>query len=265
MAGLDSALRLSLDKRLFSRNTALAVEEVKGDEGIVRAEEVKGNQIVEEEEEKKFDELRVEEGKEDTLEEVKVEQAVAEMQPRPASKPPTEFSYLEMTELAQICSLDAEAIPVDHFCNLLDMIVLLLKGMGRIMSIAFEDVANNSSKIRANRTFLVEKFDLNSNVTLNACIDEEIARGLLKSGRQSYPEYDNPTARILVPMWWLTMFLTRLLENLITNEDMSMVAACKDAYQVGFGKNHGWLIRQGAMLAMNAVGKKSEFVARLGV
>ena len=47
------------------------------------------------------------------------------------------FSLARMTELAERCQADGEAIPVEEFCDLLDTIVLLLQGMGSLMSIAF--------------------------------------------------------------------------------------------------------------------------------
>ena len=66
-------------------------------------------------------------------------------------------------------------------------------------------------------------------------------------------------------MWWLTKFLTKLLDNLINNADMTLVAACKDAYQTGFADHHPWLVRTGAGLAMNAAGNKDALVAKWGV
>ena len=50
---------------------------------------------------------------------------------------PATFSLTRMTELAQRCQQDGEAVPVEEFCDLLDSIVLLLQGMGSLMSVAF--------------------------------------------------------------------------------------------------------------------------------
>ena len=65
-------------------------------------------------------------------------------------------------------------------------------------------------------------------------------------------------------MWWLTKFLTKLLHNLVNNEAMTLVQACKDAYQTGFAEHHPWLVRQGAGLAMNAAGNKAALIAKWG-
>ena len=54
-----------------------------------------------------------------------------------AAAAPEAFSLNRMTELAQACAADANAIPVDEFSGLLMQTVGLLKGMGSMMSIAF--------------------------------------------------------------------------------------------------------------------------------
>ena len=54
-----------------------------------------------------------------------------------ANAAPATFSLARMTELAGTCRTDGEAIPVEEFCELLDSIVLLLQGMGSLMSVAF--------------------------------------------------------------------------------------------------------------------------------
>ena len=97
-------------------------------------------------------------------------------------------------------------------------------------------------------------------------IDEEVALGviqlnsennssLLDRGKKGSWEWTyNSSGRNLVRMWWLTKFLTKLLDNLVNQDQMTLVAACKDAYTTGFAEHHPWLVRQGAGLAMNAAG-----------
>ena len=58
------------------------------------------------------------------------------------------FSLTHMTKLARKCSADGSSIPTEHFCALLDSIVLLLQGMGSMMSKAFSDVAEKSVIMR---------------------------------------------------------------------------------------------------------------------
>ena len=53
------------------------------------------------------------------------------------------FSMARMTELSTICAADPENIPTNEFCELLDVIVLLLKSMGSMMSIAFSGKFRN--------------------------------------------------------------------------------------------------------------------------
>ena len=86
-------------------------------------------------------------------------------------------------------------------------------------------------------------------------IDEEVALGviqlnsennasLLDRGKKGSWEWTyNSSGRNLVRMWWLTKFLTKLLHNLVNNETMTLVQACKDAYQTGFAEHHPWLVR----------------------
>ena len=46
------------------------------------------------------------------------------------------FSIERLTQLAATCSSDENAVPIDEFCDLLDMIVNLLRHMGTAMSLA---------------------------------------------------------------------------------------------------------------------------------
>ena len=66
-------------------------------------------------------------------------------------------------------------------------------------------------------------------------------------------------------MWWLTKFVSKLLGNLLNNHEMSLVAACQDAYTTGFADHHPWLVRKGAGLAMMAAGSREALIARWGV
>ena len=103
-------------------------------------------------------------------------------------------------------------------------------------------------------------------------IDEEINLGVIqlngennskkldKSKKNSWEWKYNSSGRNLVRMWWLTKFLTKLLSNLITRDEMSLVNACQDAYQTGFAEHHPWLVRKGAGLAMNFAGSKESLM-----
>ena len=84
-----------------------------------------------------------------------------------------------MTELAKYCAEDGESIPTDEFCDLLDLIVLLLRGMGSLMSTAFSDVSEKSVAMRANKAFMMQQFGKDDELSLNEMIDEEIALGIV--------------------------------------------------------------------------------------
>ena len=47
-----------------------------------------------------------------------------------------------------------------------------------------------------------------------------------KSKKDSWEMKYNSTGRNLVRMWWLTKFLTKLLDNLVNNDKMTLVQAC---------------------------------------
>ena len=114
-----------------------------------------------------------------------------------------------------------------------------------MMSTAFSDVAEKSVIMRQNKSFMLEKFGLNL-PSLNAIIDEELQRNIARLNgdnnkkelaklngdfaKDAWERKYNSTARNLVRMWWLTKFLTKLLDNLINLTDMTLVSACKDAY-----------------------------------
>ena len=92
--------------------------------------------------------------------------------------------------------------------------------------------------MRKNLAFLVEKLGKDENLSLNGCIDEEIALQVIrcngennkkevdKSKKDSWEMKYNSSGRNLVRMWWLTKFLTKLFDNLLNNNDMTLVAAC---------------------------------------
>jgi len=131
--------------------------------------------------------------------------------------------------------------------------------------------------MKRNKIFMIETLGKDQSITLNGCIDEEMARQVIelngdnnqkkcdKSKKGSWEYTYNSSGRNLVRMWWLTKFLTKLLDNLTNNADMTLVAACKDAYSTGFAEHHPWLVRQGASLAMNAAGQKDALIAKWGV
>ena len=83
--------------------------------------------------------------------------------------------------------------------------------------------------------------------------------------KEAWMQTYNSTARNLVRMWWLTKFLTKLLDNLINQADMTLVNACRDAYQVGFSEHHPWIVRKGAGMAMGYAGEKKKLIQSWGV
>jgi len=91
------------------------------------------------------------------------------------------------------------------------------------------DVAEKSVMMRKNKAFMIANFGKDATLSINQQIDVEIAQNvILCNGENNAKECDkslkgqwqwtyHSTGRDLVRMWWLTKFLTRLLENLIEN------------------------------------------------
>ena len=89
-----------------------------------------------------------------------------------------------------------------------------------------------------NKAFMMQQFSKAANLSLNETIDEEIKQAVIalngdnnkkkldKSKSGSWEYTYNSTARNLVRMWWLSKFLTRLLDNLINNPNMTLVQSC---------------------------------------
>ena len=73
------------------------------------------------------------------------------------------------------------------------------------------------------------------------------------------------TAGAAVAMWMFIRYLTKLVDNLVNNEEMSFVGACQDAYSKIFQNLHPWLVRQAAKLAMLAAGSKATLMQTWGV
>ena len=69
---------------------------------------------------------------------------MVEAAPAEEAKAGAVFSMARMTELSTICAADPQNIPTNEFCELLDVIVLLLKSMGSMMSIAFSGKFRNN-------------------------------------------------------------------------------------------------------------------------
>ena len=100
------------------------------------------------------------------------------------------------------------------------------------------DVADKAVIMRKNKLFMIETLQKVDMASLNACIDLEIALGVIEcNGDNNKKKLDsskhatwegsyNSSGRNLVRMWWLTKFLSKLLGNLIENHDMTLVAAC---------------------------------------
>ncbi len=136
------------------------------------------------------------------------------------------------------------------------------------------DVADKSRIMKQNKAFMIASLGKDATLSLNAMIDEEIAKGVPRlNGDNNKKELDkskinsweytyNSSARNLVRMWWLTKFLTKLLDNLINNQQMTLVSACQDAYTTGFADHHPWLVRKGAGLAMMAAGSKESLMGK---
>ena len=92
------------------------------------------------------------------------------------------------------------------------------------------DVSEKSVIMKKNKAFMIDTFQKDAELSLNSMIDEEIALGVAvcngdnnskkldKSKKNSWEWKYNSSARNLVRMWWLSKFLTKLLDNLINNE-----------------------------------------------
>ena len=63
------------------------------------------------------------------------------------------------------------------------------------------------------------------------------------------------TARNVVRMYWLTNFLQRIFEQLLTTEN-SLADCCSEAYKFAFGAHHSYMIQAAAWAAMKAVGSR---------
>ena len=70
---------------------------------------------------------------------------MVEAAPAEEAKGPAVFSMARMTELSTTCAADPQNIPTGEFCELLDVVVLLLKSMGSMMSIAFSGKFHNNN------------------------------------------------------------------------------------------------------------------------
>ena len=70
---------------------------------------------------------------------------MVEAAPAEEAKTAAVFSMARMTELSTICAADPQNIPTNEFCELLDVVVLLLKSMGSMMSIAFSGKFHNNN------------------------------------------------------------------------------------------------------------------------
>ena len=92
--------------------------------------------------------------------------------------------------------------------------------------------------MKANKKFMIEMLAKDETLGIFAAIEEEIKQNVVRcngdnnakecekslKGRWQYSY--NSTGRNLVRMWWLTKFMTKLLENLINNTEMTLVQAC---------------------------------------
>lgn len=81
-------------------------------------------------------------------------------------------------------------------------------------------------------------------------------------GKWQYKYYS--TGRAISMMWRLCKFVAAIFENL-TQTDKSLVQCCQDAYTDTLSMHHGWLIRNGAGLAMNFAGSRESLIKAMGL
>ena len=97
------------------------------------------------------------------------------------------------------------------------------------------------------------------------CNGDNNAKELDKKEKGTWKWTYNSTGRNLVKMWWLTKFVSAMIQKLVTEPNKDFSKICKESYIIGFGNHHGWLIRQGAGLAMNFVGSAEQVKTTFGV
>ena len=84
------------------------------------------------------------------------------------------------------------------------------------------------------------------------------AKLLGKSEKDTWQYKYNSSARNVIRMWWLTTFITHLME-LLVNSDKTLQTCLTESYTVAFSPHHPWLIQKGAKLAMYAAGQREGF------
>ena len=71
------------------------------------------------------------------------------------------------------------------------------------------------------------------------------------------------TSRTLFRGCWFFDFLREVLVGITQRKDESMGKIAKYAYSVGLAPHHGFMLRNAANLAFNAIKKKDKFISEI--
>ena len=93
-------------------------------------------------------------------------------------------------------------------------------------------------------------------VMLNGYIGNNNQKLLPKSKKGTWEWTYCSSGRHLVRMHWMTIFVYSIFDILMTDEQASLVSACKDSYERAFGAHHPWIVRKAAGLGMRAAPSK---------
>jgi len=88
---------------------------------------------------------------------------------------------------------------------------------------------------------------------------------LLKKEQKGTWQYTyNSTARNTVRMWWLTIFMDHLFDQLL-NTDKELYPIMQDCYAKAFADHHPWIIRTAAGAALYCTGTRAKMMESFGI
>ena len=163
----------------------------------------------------------------------------------------------------------------------MDQLIYMLGGMGPTMSYAFSDLSNKNNMMRRNKTWMLDTSFLEPkpaneySVTLQQMIDTEIEVKVVELSSKNnkrvlggkrykastWQKSYQSTGFCLVRMWWVSKFMTGILDNLLHHEELSLVEASTQAYSRNMEKHHTWIVVKGVQVALMAAGTKQDLMA----
>ena len=177
------------------------------------------------------------------------------------------FSPIEMVEVSKNISEMIGNIDIESFAKHMQILVNMLKLMGRLVEIGFSDIISKVDILFRNQKLLAEKGVVLN--TLEECVKTEIELGIeqlngsnnKKLGFKKGSEYEKyiGCSRTILRLYRFLLFVQRICEYLAKDRSDKFSSVISKAYSEVLAKHHSFLIRNASKGIMYLVPSRESF------